>query len=97
MRVISRKALRELWTKHPEAEQPLRAWFKEASQASWCTPEDVKQSFPGARFVGKDRVIFKIKGNDFRLVVAVRYDIGLLFIRFVGKHADYDRVDVATI
>jgi mRNA interferase HigB len=97
VRVISRKALREFWEKHPDAEQPLRAWFREASAAGWRSPAEIRQRFPSASFVGKDRVVFNIKGNAYRLIVAVRYDLGLLLIRFVGKHADYDRVDASTV
>ena len=93
MRVISRKALREFWQRHADAEAPLRAWFKEAETASWETPADVKLRYASASFLAGDRVVFNIKGNRYRLVVAVRYDLKIVFIRFVGTHPEYDRID----
>jgi mRNA interferase HigB len=97
MRVISRKALREFWENHRNAEQPLRAWFKETKEAEWRTPSDIKAGYPTASILANNRVVFNIKGNEYRLIVAVRYDIGIVFIRFVGKHSDYDAIDATTI
>jgi mRNA interferase HigB len=97
MRVISRKALREFWQRQGEAEAALRAWFKEAEAADWQTPVDVKRRYAAASFLPGDRVVFNAKGNQFRLVAAVRYDLKIVFIRFVGTHAEYDRIDPLTI
>lgn len=97
MRIISIKALREFWLRHPQTEVPLRNWYAEAAGADWKTPADIKAAHRNASFLPNQRVVFNIKGNDYRLVVAVRYTQGLIFVRFVGTHAEYDRIDAAMI
>lgn len=97
MRIIALSTLREFWRKHPDAELPLRAWYALASRADWAKPADIKAAYRNASFLANNRVVFNIKGNDYRLVVAVRYDRGLLYVRFVGTHRDYDRIDPLTI
>lgn len=97
MRVIARSALREFWEKHPDAEQPLRAWFAEAEKAIWRTPGGIKRDYPSASILGGNRAVFNICGNKYRLVVKVLYAFGVAHIRFVGKHGDYDRIDAETI
>jgi len=97
MRIIARRTLREFWEVHPDAEQPLKAWFVEATQAQWQSPNDIKQTYRNASIVGNNRVVFNIKGNDYRLIVHVRYDIGIVFIRFIGTHQAYDKVDATLI
>ncbi|HMM55126.1 MAG TPA: type II toxin-antitoxin system HigB family toxin [Candidatus Desulfobacillus sp.] len=97
MRIIALSALRKFWEAHPDAETPLRAWHALASRARWKTPADIKEAYGSASIIGGNRVVFNIKGNDYRLVVAVRYDKGLMFVRFVGTHRQYDRIDAETI
>jgi len=97
VRVIAVRTLREFWAEHAETEQPLRAWHKEAKKADWKEPIDITSQYGNARIIGNYRAIFKIKGNDYRLVVAIKYDKGLVFIRFVGTHADYDEIDALTV
>jgi mRNA interferase HigB len=97
MRIIAISLLRAFWTRHPQAEMPLRAWYAEASRADWKNPADIKAAYRNASFLPGNRVIFNIKGNDYRLVVAVHYNRGMMFIRFVGTHAEYDRIDAGTI
>jgi mRNA interferase HigB len=97
MHVIARKALREFWEQHPDAEGPLRAWHDEATKARWNSPQDIRTRYAHASFVGADRVVFDIGGNRYRLIVVVRYRTGTVFVRFVGTHADYDRIDARTI
>lgn len=97
MRVIARKMLREFWTSHPDAEGPLKTWFHEAEKAHWKNPVEVKARYVSASFLGRDRVVFNTGGNKYRLVVAVRYRFGLVFIRFIGTHAAYDRIDAETV
>jgi mRNA interferase HigB len=86
--VIARCTLREFWLSHPDAEQPLRAWYGEACRASWQTPQEVKASFRSASIVGNSRVVFNIAGNKYRLVVAVAYRWQTMGGRFVGTHAE---------
>jgi mRNA interferase HigB len=97
MRIISIRTLREFWTHYPHAEVPLRGWYAEVSNADWRSPADNKAAQRNASFLANNRVVFNIKGNDFRLVVAVRYSQGLMFVRFAGTHADYDRIDASAI
>jgi mRNA interferase HigB len=97
MRVIARKALRDFWEIHPDAEDSLRSWFREAEHATWSGPSDVKQRFSTASFIAGDRIVFNIKGNSYRLIVAVKYASGIVFIRFVGTHAQYDRINAAEV
>ena len=97
MRTTALSTLRAFWERHPDAEVPLRTWYALAGRARWTTPADIKAAYRNASFVADSRVVFNIKGNDYRLVVAVRYDRGLMYVRFVGTHRQYDKIDVATI
>ena len=97
MRIIAISTLRAFWTKHPDAQTPLQAWYALASRAQWKSPTDIKEAYRSASFTNNNRVVFNIKGNDYRLVVLVRYDKDLLFVKFVGTHAQYDKVDVTTV
>jgi mRNA interferase HigB len=97
MRIISRKTLREFWEKHPDVEQALQAWYHDTRKAVWKTPLDIKNVYRNASFVGNNRVVFNIKGNQYRLVVAIQYQYGIVYIRFIGSHQDYDKIDAAMI
>ena len=97
MRIISKRTLISYWKKHPDTEQSLRAWHDEATKASWKTPQDIKRQYANASFVGKNRVVFNIKGNQHRLVVAVAYRFGALYIKFIGTHDEYDLIDVSNV
>jgi mRNA interferase HigB len=97
MRVISVKKLREFWLKHPDAEQALRIWYNDARRSTWRSTEDIKRSYASASFLPGNRVIFNIHGNNYRLVVVVFYKGGIVYIRFVGTHAEYNRIDSASV
>jgi len=97
MRVIARRTLREFWVVHPSAEQPLKAWFSEATAGSWDSPQSIKDRYRHASFVGDNRVVFNIGGNKFRLITHVNYEFGIVYIKYVGTHADYNRVNPETI
>lgn len=97
MRVIALSKLRDFWQAHADAESPLRSWYAEVSRADWKTPADIKAAHANASFVANGRVVFNIKGNTYRLVIAVHYNRGMMSVRFVGTHAQYDRIDVTTI
>ncbi len=97
MHIIALRTLREFWERYPQAEAPLKGWYAEASRADWRTPADIKAAHRNASFLANNRVVFNIKGNDYRLVVAVRYSSTTMFIRFVGTHAEYDRINAETI
>jgi mRNA interferase HigB len=97
MRIISRKMLKEFWERHPDIRQPLQAWYDDAKHAEWKSPSDIKAIYRNASFVGNNRVVFNLKGNSDRLVVAIRYENGIVFIRFVGTHQEYDRIDATNV
>ena len=97
MRVIAKKILKEFWEKHNDCEQQLKAWFQEASKAEWTTPNEIKSDYPSASIVGNDRIVFNIKGNAYRLIVKINFDYQMVLIRFIGTHAEYDKINVKTI
>lgn len=97
MRIISRRRLVEFWEAHPDAEQPLRAWYTEAKKASWNSPAEIKAVYRSVSILSNNRAVFNIKGNAYRLIVVVEYAQGKMFIRFVSTHAEYDRIDATSI
>jgi len=98
MQVIARRILKEFRARHPHAEAPIRTWFAIAAKAQWANPAEIKLPF-GATvdFVGDNRVIFDLGGNKYRLIVHVSYAYARLLIKFVGTHAEYDRIDPETV
>lgn len=103
MRIISRRTLREFVAlregrkDHPALKAALDAWFAEVSRAIWTTTADVKRLYAAASVVNADRIVFNIKGNDYRLVVAVDFERAIVWIKWVGTHKDYDRIDVKEV
>jgi len=99
MRIISRKMLRDFWEqpKYADSEQPLKSWFRIASEADWATPPDVKEQFGNSSIIGNSRIVFNIAGNKYRLVVAVNYQYQIMYVRFVGTHKQYDAINVEEI
>ncbi len=97
MRVIAKKTVKDFWLKHADSEQALKAWYQEASKANWTSPNDIKQEYPSASLLGNGRVVFNIKGNSYRLIVRINYQIQIIWIRFVGTHAEYDKIDAENI
>lgn len=99
VRVIAKSTLRAFWTKpgRADAEEPLLLWHREAAHANWASPADVKRQYRSASILKGGRVVFNVAGNKYRLVVAIRYDLQIVFIRFVGTHAEYDKIDVHEI
>jgi mRNA interferase HigB len=97
VRVISRKQLIDFWQRHPDAEKPLRTWFVNAAKSHWSNPQAIKSRFQDASFLPGNRVVFNIAGNKYRLIVVVHYNREIVFIRFVGTHKQYDRIDAETV
>lgn len=97
MRVIARGTLRNFYDIHADSKSPLEAWFHEVAAARWVGPQDIKNRFPSADILQGNRAIFNIKGNTYRLIVKIHYNTGIVFIRFIGTHAEYDRIDATTI
>lgn len=97
MRIISKKILREFWEKHSDSQQQLKAWFQETSVAEWRNPKDIKKGYSSASFLANNRVVFNIKGNTYRLIIKINYDYSMVWIRFIGTHAEYDKIDATKI
>ena len=97
MRVIAKGTLRDFWEKHTDCEEQLKAWYVEANRAKWIGPNDVKRLYPSVSILADNRLVFNIKGNRYRLIVKMNYDYGIIYIRFIGTHAEYDEVDATTI
>jgi mRNA interferase HigB len=97
MRVIAVSKLREFWRRHANAEQALCAWVAAVTAANWSVPTDITAQFTTATILKGRCVVFNIKGNDYRLVAAVAYRFGAVYVKFVGTHAEYDRIDADTV
>ncbi len=97
MRVIAKRTLRDFWEKHADSEQQLKSWYNETEQADWKSPNDIKKDYPSASILEDNRMVFNIKGNNYRLIVRINYKYGIVWIRFVGTHAEYDKVDATKI
>lgn len=97
MRVIAKKILREFWEKHSDCEQQLKAWYQETSKAEWANSNQIKTEYTSASIIGSDRIVFNIKGNTYRLIVKINFDYQMVWVRFIGTHAEYDKVNAKTI
>jgi mRNA interferase HigB len=100
MRIIALSTLKAFWEENPEyqdAKEPTLAWHRHALQADWSSPSDVKQDFRNASILKDGRAVFNIAGNKYRLVVWINYAYRVVYIRFIGTHAQYDKIDVQTI
>ena len=97
LRILSRGTLRAFWIKHNDCEQQLKSWFQEAYKASWNSLTQVRKDFPTASVIAGNRMVFNIKGNHYRLVVKINYEHPIVWIRFIGSHSEYDKIDVTKI
>jgi mRNA interferase HigB len=97
MKIVATKILREFWMLFPDAEQPLKAWVDEVKQAAWTQPADIKAKYRNASILKNRRLVFNIKGNDYRLVVSVAYRFAAVYIKFIGTHKQYDAIDAETV
>ncbi|MBS1554202.1 MAG: type II toxin-antitoxin system HigB family toxin [Bacteroidetes bacterium] len=97
MRVVAKKILREFWRKHADCEQQLKSWYREAGKSAWRNANDVKKEYPSASVLPSNRVVFNIKGNKYRLVVRINFQYQMVWIRFIGTHEEYDRIDAKKI
>ncbi len=97
MRIIAKKRLREFYERYEDARQSLLSWYREVGKEDWDTPAKVKQKYRSASILGDNRVVFNIKGNKYRLVVKIKYEYRVVYIRFLGTHAQYDAVDAEEI
>lgn len=97
MRIIAKKILREFWETHSDCEQQLKSWYKEAIDAGWKNPNEIKIEYPSASILNDNRVVFNIKGNNYRLIVKINFDFQIIWIRFIGTHSEYDKINANKI
>jgi mRNA interferase HigB len=97
LRIIAKKILREFWGVHTDCEEQLKAWYQETSNAEWKNTNQIKLEYPSASILPSNRVVFNIKGNHYRLIVKINYDYQMIWIRFIGTHAEYDKINAKTI
>ena len=97
MRIISIKALKEFWEVHAQSEHPLKSWYHEVKNAAWNTVNDLKSQYPNASILKDNRVCFNIKGNDYRLIVKFNFGYQICWIRFIGTHAEFDKINANEI
>ena len=96
-RVIAKRTIREFWEKHPDSKDYLQTWYETVKGANWHKPEDIKQFYATVSILKSSRVVFNIKGNDYRLVAKINYPKQWLFIRFIGTHKEYDKINANII
>lgn len=97
MNIVAVKFLRAFWEKHSAAEQPLKSWVDEAKKAAWMQPAEIKEQYRSASILKNRRVVFNIKGNDYRLVVSVAYHYQAVYVKFIGTHKEYDAIDAESV
>ncbi len=97
MQIVAVRFLIAFWEKNPDAEQPLKSWVEEAKKASWSQPAQIKEQYRSASILKNKRVVFNIKGNDYRLVVSVAYHYQAVYVKFIGTHKQYDAIDAETV
>lgn len=97
MRVIAVSSLQDFWTRRPDAKASLSHWYNITKAAKWSSTNDVQMAFPKAKVLNADRVRFDIAGGEYRLIVAFKFTSRIAFIKFVGTHAEYDKIDALTV
>ena len=97
MRIHTKRTLREFWERHPDSKEVLDGWYRETRQARWTTPADVRSRHAAASILSHNRAVFRLRGNQYRLVVEIQYRRGAVYIRFVGTHAQYNRINALEV
>lgn len=97
MRIIAISTLKTFWEKHPDAELPLKEWYIKSSRAQWESLADIRNDSNTVNYVGNQRYVFNIKGNLYRLIAAIKFKPKLVYIRYIGTHSEYDKIDASTI
>ena len=99
MRIVAKSILKKFWeqSEYRDAKGPLESWHEEALRSTWTSPQEVKAQYRSASICGNNRVVFNIGGNKYRLVVEIQYRAGIIWVKFIGTHAQYDKIDVETV
>ena len=93
MRIISRKSLREFWEKHADSEEQLKSWYRETEKARWKNINELKSEYPTASILKDNKIVFNIKGNNYRLIVKMNFEFQISWILFIETHAEYDKIN----
>ena len=97
MRIFAKRTLRDFWTTHPDCELQLKSWYRETERSNWISINELKKEYPSASILNNNRIVFNIKGNDYRLIVKFNFEFQLCWIRFIGTHAEYDKINANEI
>src|SRR5262245_59557472 len=97
MRIVAKSRLAAFWERFPQAKESLLAWYREVEKEDWDDPAKVKEKYRSASIIKGSRVVFNIKGNDYRLVVKINYPYRMVYVRFVGTHVEYDKINAAEV
>ena len=97
MRIISKGTLKKFWIRHKDCEEQLKSWYNEVSKTNWENPNELKRDYPHASILENNRIVFNIKGNKYRLVVKVNFEYKIMWIRFIGTHGEYDKINAGKI
>jgi mRNA interferase HigB len=97
VRVIAKKTLRDFWEIHNDCKDQLKSWYDEAENADWKSPSEIKLDYPSASIIANNRVVFNIKGNSYRLIIKINYGYRIAWIRFIGTHTEYDKINAEKI
>jgi len=97
LRVIAKRTLRDFWHKHADCEEQLKAWYRETEKSEWKNINELKSEYPSASILKDNRIVYNIKGNNYRLIVKFNFEYGICWIRFIGTHAEYDKIDANNI
>lgn len=97
VRVIAKRTLRDFWEKHADCEQQLKSWYRETEKSEWKNINDLKNEYPSASILKDNRIVYNIKGNNYRLIVKFNFEYRICWIRFIGTHKEYDKIDANNI
>lgn len=97
LRVIAKRTLRDFWELHADCKEQLKAWYRETEISEWKTINELKGAYPSASILRDNRIVYNIKGNKYRLIVKFNFEYHICWIRFIGTHAEYDKIDANTI
>jgi len=97
VRVIAKRTLRDFWEKHADCEEQLKSWYRETEKSEWTNINELKNDYPSASILKDNRIVYNIKGNNYRLIVKFNFEYGVCWIRFIGTHAEYDKIDANNI
>ena len=97
MRIVAKKTIIDFYKKHKEAKSQINAWYYEVKNSSWDNPAQVKEKYGNASIIGDNKVVFNIKGNRYRLVTKINYKLKIVFIKFIGTHKAYDKINMEDI